>query len=75
MFILRYDLLKQSVIKSEMTQKAISEKVGIPEPCFCLMLKGKRKCEAGEYASLCNILHVPIGTFLEAVLPEENDAG
>lgn len=52
-------------------QKAISEKIGLSESALCLILQGKRKCEAGEYAGICNAMNVGIGEFLKTRTPEK----
>ena len=54
--ILDYLELKDFIDKSGLKQKAIAEKSGVPEVQLCLILQGKRKCEVGEYASICNLL-------------------
>ena len=60
------DFIKNVGIK----QKVISQKSGIPEVQLSLILQGKRKCEAGEYASLCKVLGVSPNKFLKPRLPE-----
>ena len=45
--------MKKYIDSSGIKQKSISEKAGIPEPALSLILQGKRKCEIGEYASIC----------------------
>lgn len=32
---------------------------------FCMILQGQRKCEVGEYASICDALDVELEKFLE----------
>ena len=66
MFAIR-DFIKEIGIK----QKAISIKSGIPEVQLSLILQGKRKCEAGEYASICKVLGVSPNKFLKPRLPEK----
>ncbi len=56
--------LKRYIEQSGIKQKFISEKTGIPEPTLSLILNGKRKCEVGEYASICNILGVEFQYFV-----------
>ena len=56
--------LKRYIEQSGIKQKIISEKTGIPEPTLSLILNGKRKCEVGEYASICNILGVEFQYFV-----------
>lgn len=56
--------LKRYIEQSGIKQKFISEKTGIPEPTLSLILNGKRKCEVGEYASICNILGVEFQYFI-----------
>lgn len=67
--------LKRYIEEIGVKQKYISEKASIPEPKLSQILNGKRKCEVGEYASICNVLGVEFETF---VRPEKEvvwDAG
>ena len=61
--------MKKHIESSGIKQKAISEKSGIPEVALSLILQGKRKCEIGEYASICEVLGVNIGEFLKPRMP------
>ena len=61
--------MKKYIDSSGIKQKSISEKAGIPEPALSLILQGKRKCEIGEYASICEVLDVNIGEFLQPRMP------
>lgn len=63
--------LKRFIEQKGIKQKAISEKSGIPEVQMSLILQGKRKCEAGEYASICNTLDIPMHTFVKPRLPDK----
>lgn len=65
MLTLRTDLLKNYVDKIEIKQKTLAEKAGIRETALCFILQGKRKCEAGEYANICNALGVPMTMFIK----------
>ena len=56
-------------------QKVISRRCGIPEVRLSLILQGKRKCEAGEYASLCNELGVSPDKFLKQRIPDNQAHG
>ena len=56
--------LKEFVDKSGLKQKVISEKSGVPEVKLCLILQGKRRCEVGEYASICDVLGVNFAEFI-----------
>ncbi len=58
--------MKKFVELSGLRQSAISEKTGIPKVSLCLILQGKRKCEAGEYATLCKALGVSMNKFLRS---------
>lgn len=71
--MLVFDVAKMKVrIESlGIKQKAISEKSGISEVALSLILQGKRKCEIGEYASICEVLGVNIGEFLKPRMPSE----
>lgn len=57
--------MKRYIEEQGIKQKAISIKSGISEVSLSLILQGKRKCEAGEYASLCNVLDVNPNTFMK----------
>ena len=61
--------MKKYIDSSGIKQKSISEKAGIPEPALSLILQGKRKCEIGEYASICEVLDVNIGESLQPRMP------
>lgn len=61
--------LKQYIEQSGIKQKFISEKTSIPEPTLSLILNGKRKCEVGEYASICNALGVEFEVFVSPAEP------
>ena len=61
------DYFKNNGIK----QKVIAERSGIGEAKLSLILQGKRKLEAGEYAGLCSALNVPMNTFVKPRMPEE----
>lgn len=65
--ILDFLELKEYIDKAGLKQKSVAEKAGIPEVQLCLILQGKRKCEVGEYASICNALGVNIGKFIRKV--------
>lgn len=60
--------LRRQIEISGIKQKTVSEKTGISKTALCLILQGKRKCEAGEYASICAVLGLPVNTFL---IPKE----
>lgn len=65
MLALKHELLKSYIETSGLKQKTISKKVGIPESAFCFILQGKRKCEVGEYARICEALKVPLEKFIK----------
>ena len=62
--VLDFMELKDFIDKSGLKQKAIAEKSGVPEVQLCLILQGKRKCEVGEYASICDALGVKVDRFI-----------
>lgn len=64
MWILNYEEMKKYMEKNGLKQKKIAEKAGISEATICLILKGKRKCEAGEYAGICEALGVRMEKFI-----------
>lgn len=61
--------IKTYIEHSGLKQKAIAEKSGIGETKLSMSLQGKRKLEAGEYASICNILNVPMTMFVKPQMP------
>lgn len=61
--------MKRSVESSGIKQRAISERTGIPEVALSLILQGKRRCEIGEYASICEVLNAETGDFLKPAEP------
>lgn len=68
------ELIKEYFRKTGIKQKVIAEKSGIGESKLSMVLQGKRKLEAGEYAGLCDALGVPLKTFVKPRLPgKEND--
>ncbi|MBR3785983.1 MAG: helix-turn-helix transcriptional regulator [Firmicutes bacterium] len=62
--------IKEYFEETGIKQKPIAEKTGIGESKLSLVLAGKRKLEAGEYASLCVALGVPMNRFVKPQLPE-----
>lgn len=74
LLVLDVENLREQVEKSGLKQKVISEKAGLSETALCLILQGKRKCETGEYASICAALGVPVDAFLKPRSPEEKGA-
>ena len=62
--VLDFMELKDFIDKSGLKQKAIAEKSGVPEVQLCLILQGKRKCEVGEQASICEALGVKVDRFI-----------
>lgn len=63
--------LKNYIDEKGLKQKFISERSKIPEPKLSQILNGKRKCEVGEYASICKALGVGFQLF---IVPEEEEA-
>lgn len=62
--------IKEYFEKNGIKQKTIAKKSGIGECKLSLALLGKRKLEAGEYASLCLAIGVPMNKFVKPRLPE-----
>lgn len=73
MYVLDRADLKKAIFASGMKQKTLAEKVGLSEITLCLILQGKRKCEAGEYASICKVLGVSYMRFMNPRLPEREE--
>lgn len=71
MFVLDSEEMKKYVESSGIKQKAISEKSGLSESALSLILQGKRRCEIGEYATICDVLGVNTNKFLKPRIPEK----
>lgn len=65
--------LKNYIEHTGIKQKHISIKAKIPESQLSLILNGKRKCEVGEYASICNAIGAEIGKFIKPEPGQAND--
>lgn len=57
--------MKKCVEASGLKQKVIAERAGISESTLSLILQGKRRCEIGEYATICWVLGVNADRFLK----------
>lgn len=57
--------LKEFINDIGIKQNVIAGKSGITDPQLTLILQGKRKLEAGEYASICKVLNVPMTKFVK----------
>ncbi len=71
MFVLDSEEMKKYVESSGIKQKAISEKAGLSESALSLILQGKRRCEIGEYATICHVLGVNTDKFLHPKEPNK----
>ncbi len=69
-----YVALKAYISELGIKQKVVAEKANIDERKLCLIIQGKRKCEAGEYANLCNALGVGPNKFMKQKMPDEKTA-
>lgn len=56
--------LKEYIEENGIKQKYIAEKANMSEPKLSSILNGNRKCEVGEYASICNVLGVSFDAFV-----------
>lgn len=65
MLVIDTSEIKEYINKSGIKQKAIAERSGIDETKLCLILQGKRKLEASEYANLCKAVNVPMDAFMK----------
>lgn len=63
---LDYAAMKKYIEEKGLKQKKIAENSGIPEVQLCMILQGKRKCEVGEYASICKSLGVGPSEFIRS---------
>ena len=62
---LDYKEIKEFIERKGYKQSAIAEKVGISSMKLSQILNGNRKCEAGEYASICRALDVLYEKFIK----------
>lgn len=69
--IFDYAGLKSYIESHGIKQKIISQKSGVPEVQLSLILQGKRKCEAGEYAGICKALGADPRKFMKPRLPDK----
>lgn len=56
--------MRQYIQETGLKQSVIAQKVGITDSSLSLALLGKRRLEAGEYVSICNVLDVPFDFFV-----------
>ncbi|CUO85866.1 Uncharacterised protein [[Eubacterium] contortum] len=73
MFEVDVEAMKNYLDEVGLKQKPIAIKSGLDECKFSLALQGKRKLEAGEYASVCKSIGVPMRKFLKPRMPDEKD--
>lgn len=71
LFVLDSEEMKKYVESCGIKQKVISEKSGLSESALSLILQGKRRCEVGEYATICHVLGVNTDKFLRPKKPDE----
>lgn len=64
------DGIKKYIKDSGLKQKTVARKAGLDEAKFCLVLQGKRKLEASEYANICKAINVPMSKFLKPRMPD-----
>lgn len=63
--------MKKYIDDSGLKQKTVAKKAGLDEVKFCLVLQGKRKLEASEYANICKAMDVSMSRFLKPQLPDK----
>ena len=63
--------MKSYIDDSGLKQKTVARKAGLDEVKFCLVLQGKRKLEASEYANICKAIGVPMSRFLKPRIPDK----
>ena len=56
--------IKAYLSEQGLKQNKVAEKAGISNDKFNLSMNGKRKIPLDEYAKICSVLGVPVGTFL-----------
>lgn len=59
--------LADTVRKSGFRHKYIADKCGINNRSFSLILKGKHGLSADVYAGICDVLGVPMETFVQQI--------
>lgn len=64
MFEVNIEAIRKYIDDSGLKQKTIAEKSNLGEAKLCLVLQGKRKLEAGEYANICKALNVSMSKFM-----------
>lgn len=64
MLVLDNERLREHIDATGIKQKVIADSSNMSETALCLVISGKRKCEAGEYANICKALGVPMDKFL-----------
>lgn len=58
-------LIKEYISDVGLKQKVIAERMGISDTQFSAIMNGNRRIEAGEYATMCNVLNVPFDKFVK----------
>ena len=64
MYEVDIELMRDFIRNSKIKQKDLARKSGIAECKLSFSLNGKRKFEAGEYASVCKSLGVRLDDFI-----------
>jgi len=57
--------IKDYLISKGISQTFVANKTGIPIPTLNAVLNGNRKLLAEEYFVICQVLDVPLDTFIE----------
>lgn len=73
MFVVNINAIKEYLDSSGLKQKVVAERAGLDSNKFCLILQGKRRLEASEYANICKTVGVPMDKFLQARDTDNND--
>ncbi len=56
--------LKKFIEDNGYKQKFVAQKADVSENAFSAILLGKMKCSLETYVSICRVLNVPLGTFI-----------
>lgn len=64
-----YKALKNYIDATGLKQRTLAIRSGVPEVQLCMILQGKRKCEVGEYASICEVLGIEMERFIKEKAP------
>lgn len=71
MYEVDVEMLNNHIKEIGLKQTVIADKSGISEVKLSLILNGKRRCEAGEYVSICKSIGANVNRFVRPRMPSE----